>query len=80
MIKEYELINFDGIPSDDYVEVAELEKFIEDAEIVISDYGSAWSKDFIVGVIESHRGASLLFKDKMSTYGYNIKCKLVKSK
>jgi hypothetical protein len=78
MATEYDIIQFDGIPDDEYVDIKELEKFIENAEIVLSSYGMAWSKSFINKVGNSLRGATLEFNDGLMTYGYNVKGKLVR--
>jgi len=78
MATEYDIIQFYGIPDDQDVDIKELEKFIEDAEIVLSSYGMAWSKSFINKVGDSLRGATLEFNDGLMTYGYNVQSKLVR--
>lgn len=78
MEAEYDVIQFNGIPDNEYVDIKELEKFIEDAEIVLSNYGTAWSRSFIDKVGDSLRGATLEFKNGLMTYGYNVKGKLVR--
>lgn len=75
---EYDIIQFDGIPDDEYVDIKELEKFIDDAEIVLSSYGMAWDRKFINKVGDSLRGATLEFNDGLMTYGYNVASKLVR--
>ena len=74
MCTEYEIVNFDHTSE---VDVKELEQFIADAEIVISNFGVAWSKIFIEKVGYSLRGATLEFKDGTMTHGYNVESKLV---
>lgn len=76
---EYFIICFEDKSDDDYVEVKELEKFLEDAEILISNLGIAWSKSFIKNIENSSRGAIIRFADGFTTYGYNIESKLVKA-
>jgi len=74
---EYEEILFNGIPLNEEVSEEALKYFLRDAEIIISDYGLAWSKDLIVGVETSVRGAGLRFKDGLRTGGHNIHSKLI---
>ncbi len=75
---EYEIIQFDDIPEDDDVKIEDLEKFLEDAEIIITNYATAYSKDDISGVGDSLRGATIEFVGGCMTYGYNVVSKLVK--
>lgn len=77
MRTEYKIIPFENADND-FISVDDLKKFISDAEIILSDYESAWNKDFIKGVDEGHRGAQLRFNDGLTTWGYHIKSKLVK--
>lgn len=80
MAIEYDIITFDDIPNDEYVDIEKLEKFIEDAEIILSSYGMAWDRKYINKVGDSLRGATLEFKDGLMTYGYNVESKLVRRK
>lgn len=75
---EYQIIQFEDIPDDEYVLVEDLKKFIEDAEIVMTNYSEAYSKYCIKRVGDSHRGAILHLVTGGTTYGYNITSKLVK--
>ena len=74
------LIPYDDAIYNDYVTVGSLEKFIEDAEMIISGDGASWSKDFIKKVGDSLRGATLQFNDGTIAYGYQIRAKLIKTK
>lgn len=80
MAKEYDVIEFDDIPSNGYVEVDTLKKFIEDADILVFDYYVALTKDNIVEISESHRGAIIKFNDVSFTYAYRLQSKLVARK
>ena len=75
---EYEIIQFDDIPEDDDVKIEDLEKFLEDAEIIIFNGCSDKSKDDIFRVGDSLRGATIEFVGGGMTYGYNVVSKLVK--
>ncbi|WP_159522805.1 hypothetical protein [Sunxiuqinia indica] len=75
---EYDIVIFNSIPDDEYVDIKELEKFIEDAEIILSNYGMAWSRCFVNKVGDSLRGATLEFNDGLMIYGYDIESKLVR--
>jgi len=74
---EYDIIYFEK-PSNNDISPRDLKSFISDADIIISDYGTAWKREFITKVGDGHRGATLEFKDGLMTYGYNIKSKLVR--
>jgi hypothetical protein len=80
MSSQYDVIEFDDIPSNGYVEVDTLKKFIEDADILVFDYHSATVKYNVVGVEVSHRGAIIKFVDGTFTYGYRLQSKLVAKK
>jgi hypothetical protein len=66
-------------PKDEHwITVEEVEMFLEDAEIIVSDYGFAWTKDEIVKIQDGHRGACIWFKSKEMTWFYNIEGKYIK--
>lgn len=72
---EYRIVVYEDIEGDG---VESLKRFIEDAEIIISDYNMAWTKDEIKCVGTSLRGATIEFKDGLMTHGYSVYSKLVK--
>jgi hypothetical protein len=74
---EYNIIEFYNKSNGEDIDIEELEKFIEDSEIVLSSFGVAWPKSFINKVGNSLRGATLEFNDGSMTHGYNIQSKLV---
>lgn len=74
---EYNIIELKK-PSNGDLSPHDLITFISNADIIISDYGTAWKREFITKVGDGHRGATLEFKDGLMTYGYNIKSKLVR--
>jgi hypothetical protein len=81
---KYKIIHFEDEAeidtSEEWIHLDVLTKFLENAEIIIFNEGTACSKDFITGVIKTHRGAGVNFKGETMTYGYNVTSKLVKTK
>lgn len=77
---EYNIVDFDYnyIKDEDYIMIEELEEFVKDAEIIVTNYGVAWPKDYVVKVGDSLRGATLVLKNGLFTYGYDIVSKFVK--
>lgn len=78
MIAKYDIVPFEDVPDHEYVEIEDLESFIEDAEIVICNFGMAFSKSHIMEVGDSLRGATLELKDGLMIYGYDVQSKLVR--
>lgn len=71
---EYNVLIFE---SKNYDDLKELEEFIKDAEIIISNYGLAWKKSYIKNIINSFHGPAIEFIDGDITYGHDIYSKLV---
>jgi hypothetical protein len=76
---EYRVQYFNDIPEDDCVEVKKLEEFVKDFEIIICRFGSAYSKESIKQVEDSHRGVILRLTNGNLIYGYDIRSKLIKA-
>ncbi len=77
---EFDIIYFTGVPDDECVDDGELNKFIEDAEIVLFNSDSACAKSFIKRITSSFRGAKVEFNNGQFDWGYRVVAKLVKSK
>lgn len=77
---KYDIVPFEDLHDNEYVDIQDLETFIEDAEIVIVNFGMAYSKSSITSVGDSLRGAVLDLKDGTIIYGYDVQSKLVPRK
>jgi len=77
---QYEIVFFSYKEEDDYILKETVEKFLEDAEFVILNCAIAFKKEFINGVGDSLRGATLQYADGNMDFAYNIESKLVLKK